>query len=130
MRTTAERVAVLAVILSLVSIEAAGAQDRQRPAIYIYTAEIEASLDAQGESGGGGASVRISDSGAPASEVMVRRRFASEPNNASVHPDRDEIYRGMDGGGVLMTGGTFVDPQDRPAGIRDGEERQIGPGHK
>ena len=27
-----------------------------------------------------------------------------------------------------MTGGTFVDPQDRPAGIRGGEERQIGPG--
>ena len=86
MRTTSERAAFLAVILSLVLIEAAGAQDRQRAAVYISTAEIEASLDLQGESGGGGASVQISDPGALAPEVMVRRRFASEPNNASVHP--------------------------------------------
>lgn len=128
MRTNSERAVVLAAILSLVSIEAEGAQDRQRAAVYISTAEIEASLDAQGESGGGGASVQISDPGALAPEVMVRRRFASEPNNASVHPDRDEIYQVMDGGGTLMTGGTFVDPDDRPAGIRGGEERQVGPG--
>lgn len=128
MRTTSERAAFLAVIVSLASIEAAGAQDRQRAAIYISAAEIEASLDAQGESGGGGASVQISDPGDLVPEVMVRRRFASESNNASVHPNRDEIYQVMEGGGVLMTGGTFVDLQDRPAGIRGGEERQIGPG--
>ena len=128
MQAISERAAVLAAILSLVSIEAVGAQDRQRAAVYISTAEIEATLDAQGETGGGGASVQISDPGAFAPEVMVRRRFASEPNNASVHPDRDEIYLVLDGGGMLMTGGTFVDPEDRPAGIRGGEERQIGPG--
>ncbi|MDE0394033.1 MAG: hypothetical protein OYK82_04555 [Gammaproteobacteria bacterium] len=101
---------------------------RRHAAVYVSTAEIEASLDAQGESGGGGASVQISDPGALAPEVMVQRRFASEPNNASVHPDRDEIYQVMDRGGVLMAGGTFVDPQDRPTGIRGGEEWQIGPG--
>ncbi|MDE0083799.1 MAG: hypothetical protein OXT72_14245 [Gammaproteobacteria bacterium] len=48
---------------------------RRHAAVYISAAEIEASLDAQGESGGGGASVQISDPGALAPEVMVRRRF-------------------------------------------------------
>ena len=128
MRTTSARAAFLAVILSRVSVEAAGAQERRRASVYIPTAEIEASLDAHGASGGGGASVQISDPGVPAPEVMVRCGFASEPNNASVHSDRDGICQVIDGGGVLMTGGKFVDPQDRPAGIRGGEERQIGPG--
>ena len=128
MRTTLPTAAVLATTLTLVSVQAVVAQDLQGVAMYTSIAEIEASLDEQGESGGGGASVQISDPGDFAPEVMVRRRFASQPNNASVHADRDEIYQILDGSGTFMAGGTFVDPQDRPAGIRGGEERQIGPG--
>ena len=105
------------------------AQDPQQLfPIYTSITEIEAALDEQGEAGGGGASVTISEPGDSAPEIFVRRRFASQPNNASVHPDRDEIYQILDGGGTFMTGGTFVDPEDRPAGIRGGEARQIGVG--
>jgi mannose-6-phosphate isomerase-like protein (cupin superfamily) len=107
----------------------ADAQDPpQRPAIYTSIAEVEAALDEQGEAGGGGASVPILEPDDFAPEVLVRRRFASQPNNASVHPERDEIYQVIDGSATLMTGGTFVDPGDRPAGIRGDEEREIGAG--
>jgi mannose-6-phosphate isomerase-like protein (cupin superfamily) len=105
------------------------AQDPQQlPATYTSIAEIEAALDEQGESGGGGASVHISEPDDFAPEVLVRRRFASQPNNASVHEDRDEIYQIIGGGGTFVSGGTFVDLEDRPAGIRGGEARQIGVG--
>ena len=105
------------------------AQDPQQlPATYTSIAEIRAALDEQGESGGGGASVHISEPDDFAPEVLVRRRFASQPNNASVHADRDEIYQVIEGSGTFVSGGTFVDLEDRPAGIRGGEARQIGVG--
>ena len=98
------------------------------PATYTSIAEIEAALDQQGESGGGGATVQISAPDDLAPEIVVRRRFAPQPNNASVHDDRDEIYQVIAGGGTFVTGGAVVDPDDRPAGIRGGEERQLAAG--
>ena len=106
-----------------------GAQETPRlPVTYTSIAEIEATLDEQGEAGGGGASVNISDPGEFAPEVMVRRRFTTQANNASVHPERDEIYQVIAGGGTFMTGGTVADPNDRTAGIRGGVERRIRAG--
>ncbi len=120
---------LLGIGLPLGLIAVVNAQDPlQLPATYTSIDELEVALDEQGESGGGGASVQISNPGDFAPEVMVRRRFASQPNNASVHPDRDEIYQVIRGSGTFMTGGRFVDLQDRPAGIRGGEARQIGVG--
>lgn len=129
MRTILLTTFLVGVGLPVGLIARADAQDPpQLPAIYTSITEIEAALDEQGEAGGGGASVLILEPGDSAPEVLVRRRFASQPNNASVHPERDEIYQVIDGSATLMTGGTFVDPADRPAGIRGDEERDIGAG--
>ena len=123
MRTVVTTIVLLGLRLPL------GAQETPRlPITYTSIAEIEATLDEQGEAGGGGASVNISDPGEFAPEVMVRRRFATQGNNASVHPERDEIYQVIAGGGTFMTGGTVADPNDRTAGIRGGVERRIGAG--
>ncbi len=104
------------------------AQDSPEPATFTSVAAILAELDQQGEAGGGGAAVTISAPDEFAPEIFVRRRFASQPNNASIHPVRDEIYHVIAGGGTLMTGGTVADPGDRTAGLRGGETRQIRAG--
>ena len=123
MRTVVTTIVLLGLRLPL------SAQEAPRlPVTYTSIHEIEAALDEQGEAGGGGASVNISDPGGFAPEVMVRRRFATQGNNASVHPERDEIYQIISGGGTFMTGGTVADPNDRTAGIRGGVERRIGAG--
>lgn len=119
----------LLLILVLAIGRPVAAQEVPQPSVeFTSIAEIEAALDRQGEAGGGGAAVQISEPDDFAPEVFVRRRFSSQPNNASVHPVRDEIYQIISGGGALMTGGTFVDPTDRTAGIRGGETRQIDAG--
>ncbi len=123
MRTVVTTIVLLGLRLPL------AAQETPRlPVNYTSIAEIEAALDEQGEAGGGGASINLSDPGEFAPEVMVRRRFATQGNNASVHPERDEIYQVIAGGGTFMTGGTVADPNDRTVGIRGGVERRIRAG--
>ena len=125
MRTVLLTTVLLGLGLPVCLIAVVDAQDPpQLPATYTSIAEIEAALDEQGESGGG--SIQISEPDDFAPEVRVRRRFPSQPNDASVHPDRDEIYQVIDGSGTLMTGGIRVDPEDRFSGTRGGEARQIG----
>jgi len=123
MRTVVTTIVLLGLRLPL------AAQETPRlPVTYTSVAEIEAALDEQGEAAGGGASINLSDPGGFAPEVMVRRRFATQGNNASVHPERDEIYQVIAGGGTFMPGGTVADPNDRTVGIRGGVERRIGAG--
>ncbi len=124
MRTVLLTTVLLGMVLPVCLIAVVDGQDPpQPPAAYTSIAEIEAALDEQGESSGGSVQISAPDDFAP--EVRMRRRFPSEPNDASVHPARDEIYLVIDGSGTLMTGGTRVDPGDRFSGTRGGETRQI-----
>ena len=65
--------------------------------------------------------------------VVVRRRQAG-PNNASVHTaegDKQyvtEIYQILEGSGTYVTGGTIPDPDNRTAGIKGGESRDVKAG--
>lgn len=59
---------------------------------------------------------------------LIRTRQASEPNNASVHPDITEVYYIVDGAGIFMTGGRFLDPSDRSKGSTGGVPNSVGRG--
>src|SRR5258708_5126339 len=63
--------------------------------------------------------------------ILLRR---TEPGKAEVHETENDIWYVIDGGCVLVTGGTVIDPksegpgQIRGTGITAGEERTIGKG--
>lgn len=59
---------------------------------------------------------------------LIRTRRASEPNNASVHPDITEVYYIVDGSGTFMTGGTILDSNDRSKGSTGGVANTVGRG--
>jgi mannose-6-phosphate isomerase-like protein (cupin superfamily) len=59
---------------------------------------------------------------------LIRTRRASDPNNASVHPDVTEVYYIVDGSGTFMTGGTILDPNDRSKGSTGGVANSVGQG--
>ena len=59
---------------------------------------------------------------------LIRTRQASEPNNASVHPDITEVYYIVAGSGVFMTGGSFLDPNDRSKGSTGGVPNNVARG--
>ena len=63
--------------------------------------------------------------------ILLRR---TEPGKAEVHTTETDVWYVIDGGCVLVTGGTVIDPkpvepgQIRGTGIAGGEERTIGKG--
>ena len=63
--------------------------------------------------------------------ILLRR---TEPGKAEVHTTETDVWYVIDGGCVLVTGGTVIDPkpegpgQIRGTGITGGEERTIGKG--
>jgi mannose-6-phosphate isomerase-like protein (cupin superfamily) len=63
--------------------------------------------------------------------ILLRR---TEPGKAEVHETETDVWYVIDGGCVLVTGGTVIDPkpegagQIRGTGITGGEERTIGKG--
>jgi len=59
---------------------------------------------------------------------LIRTRRASEPNNASVHPDITEVYYIVDGSGIFMTGGEYLDPNDRSKGSTGGVANDVARG--
>jgi mannose-6-phosphate isomerase-like protein (cupin superfamily) len=59
---------------------------------------------------------------------LIRTRRASEPNNASVHPDITEVYYIVDGSGTFMTGGTVLDANDRSKGSTGGVASNVAQG--
>jgi mannose-6-phosphate isomerase-like protein (cupin superfamily) len=59
---------------------------------------------------------------------LIRTRRASDPNNASVHPDVTEVYYIVDGSGTFMTGGTILDPNDRAKGSTGGVASNVAKG--
>jgi mannose-6-phosphate isomerase-like protein (cupin superfamily) len=59
---------------------------------------------------------------------LIRTRRASDPNNASVHPDVTEVYYIVDGSGTFMTGGTILDPNDRAKGSTGGVASNVSKG--
>lgn len=59
---------------------------------------------------------------------LIRTRRASEPNNASVHPDITEVYYIVAGSGTFMTGGRILDQNDRSKGSTGGVANNVGPG--
>lgn len=65
---------------------------------------------------------------ASAANQLIRTRRASEPNNASVHPDITEVYYIVDGSGTFMTGGTILDPNNRSKGSTGGVANNVGRG--
>jgi mannose-6-phosphate isomerase-like protein (cupin superfamily) len=94
--------------------------------VYKTAAEIAAELDKSKSPLGpvAGQSTTI------VPDMVVRRRTAG-PNNASVHDaatdkqDVTEVYLILEGGGTLVTGGTVPDPNNRTAGIKNGESRRV-----
>ena len=63
--------------------------------------------------------------------ILLRRTL---PGKAEVHTTETDVWYVIDGGCVLVTGGTVIDPQTvepgqiHGAGIAGGEERTIGKG--
>jgi mannose-6-phosphate isomerase-like protein (cupin superfamily) len=63
--------------------------------------------------------------------ILLRRTL---PGKAEVHETETDVWYVIDGGCVLVTGGTVIDPkpegpgQIRGTGITEGEERTIGKG--
>ena len=63
--------------------------------------------------------------------ILLRRTL---PGKAEVHETETDVWYVIDGGCLLVTGGTVIDPkpespgQIRGTGIADGEERKIGKG--
>jgi mannose-6-phosphate isomerase-like protein (cupin superfamily) len=67
-------------------------------------------------------------------EPFVIRRRIDGPNNASMHTKEGdgqnvtEVYYILEGSGTYTTGGTMPAPNNRTAGIKDGQTNDIKPG--
>jgi mannose-6-phosphate isomerase-like protein (cupin superfamily) len=63
--------------------------------------------------------------------ILLRR---TSPGKGEVHESETDVWYVIDGGCILVTGGTLIDPklegpgQIRGSGISGGEERKIGKG--
>jgi len=116
-----------------------GGLDAQRlvaQGIYVSAEAVAASmtagdlaLDGSGSLVGAGEVTNIFPEGqklsASSPNQLIRTRRASEPNNASVHPDITEVYYIVDGSGTFLTGGTFLDPNDRSKGSTGGVANNV-----
>jgi len=99
------------------------------PGVYKSAAQIAAAL----EKGVGPLGI-VAGQRVDITPGMVLRRRLAGPNNASVHSletDKQhvtEVYQIVDGGGTFVTGGRLIDPNDRTAGIRDGQAQRVAKG--
>ena len=138
MRTIWVRVC-LVVGVALVAHGVLGAQGMSAPGIHKSAASVAAEMkagdlaaDGSGSLVGAGEVTNIFPEGmklsASSPNQLIRTRRASEPNNASVHPDVTEVYYIVDGSGTFMTGGRILDPNDRAAGSTGGVASNVGRG--
>lgn len=125
-----------------VALVAHGMLDAQRLAaqgIYLSAESVAAAMtagdlaaDGSGSLVGAGEVTNIFPEGqklsASSPNQLIRTRQASEPNNASVHPDITEVYYIVAGSGTFMTGGSFLDPNDRSKGSTGGVPSNVGRG--
>jgi len=118
---------------------ALGAQSLSAPGIHRSAASVAAAMmagdiavDGSGSLVGSGEVTNIFPEGqklsASSPNQLIRTRRASDPNNASVHPDITEVYYIVDGSGTFMTGGRILDPDDRATGSTGGVPSEVGPG--
>lgn len=116
-----------------------GAQSLSAPGIHRSAESVAAAmeagdlaLDGSGSLVGAGEVTNIFPEGqklsASSPNQLIRTRQASDPNNASVHPDITEIYYIVDGSGTFMTGGRILDPNNRAAGSTGGVPSRVGRG--
>ena len=106
------------------------AQSTTPPGVYKSAASVAAAMKA-GDLEGAGESLNIfPDKRLSGSDpnMLIRTRRASQPNNASMHPDVTEVYFIVDGAGTFVTGGTLPDPSDRAAGIKGGVASEVARG--
>jgi len=124
-------VRIILAALGIVAVQSlAGLAQVTAPGIYKRAADVAAGMKA-GDLAGAGQSVNIFPEkrlGASEPNMLIRRRSASEPNHASMHPDVTEIYYIVEGSGTFMTGGTLLDPENRAAGIKGGVARDVARG--
>lgn len=115
------------------------AQDAAPPGIHMSAESVAAAMkagdlavDGSGSLVGAGRVTNIFPEGmklsASSRNMLIRTRTASEPNNASIHPDVTEIYYIVDGSGTFMTGGTISDPNNRAAGTTGGVASNVSRG--
>jgi len=138
MRMTSIRVCLVAGV-AVVAHGVLNAQGPSAPGIHRSAASVAAAMtagdvaaDGSGSLVGAGEVTNIFPEGqklsASSPNQLIRTRRASDPNNASVHPDITEVYYIVDGSGTFMTGGRILDPDDRATGSTGGVPSEVGPG--
>jgi len=118
-------VLVFAVLLAL----PAGAQDAAK-VVFVPARRIEADIR-KAPANNGEQEVNLIERTADHAGILLRR---TAPGKAEVHETETDVWYVIDGGCVLVTGGSLIDAkpegpgQIRGTGISGGEERKIGKG--
>lgn len=134
--------AVPAVLVSFFALFAA--DTKPASAVYVTSADIQATLKRAPENSVTDQQIRVIDVGQVNVGVGVVYRSANATQVAVEHDQMTEVYHIIEGSGTLVTGGTIVNPQRRGpehpsvrdlngpsvngTALQNGESRKIGPG--
>jgi len=130
---------VLTVLFAL-----SAADTKPTSATYITNNDVQATLKRMPPDKVTDQQVRVVDTGKQNVGIGVVHRSAQAAQNAVEHDQVTEVYHILAGSGTMMTGGTLVNPQRRPANdvalreltgpsvtgasLQKGESRKVGPG--
>ena len=100
----------------VVSAQQATSSPQTLSATYISAADIQANLNGAPDVATNPApNVRVVNAGGHNVAVGVLHRPQTPLGGAALHHKVSEVYHVMDGSASLVTGGTMVDPKERPA---------------
>lgn len=133
---------LLGVLTVLFALSAAGTKPTS--ATYIPTNDVQATLKGMAPDKVTDQQVRVVDTGKQNVGIGVVHRSAQAKQTSVEHDQVTEVYHILAGSGTMVTGGTQVNPQRRPANdtalreltgpsiagasVQNGESRQVGPG--
>ena len=114
----------LVVVVSNLAYAATLAQTgRSAHATHIDEADIEATVDAAPRGRVSDQQIRMVDAGGHNVGIGVVHRPATDNSSAIVHDQQTEVYQVLSGVGIMVTGGTLIDP--RPLNPEGATVRQL-----